>query len=216
MKKVSILIVLSLIYLNVNAGNDPYSQAMADGMSMLNEAQGPQDFLAAANKFERISAAETNKWHPSYYASFAMTLAGATEKDPKAIDENLDAAQRFIEQASSISENNAEILALQGFIYMLRIGVDPATRGQQYSGMSATSLQKAKAIDAENPRVLYLLAQLSYGTSMFFGSDGKEACDMNDKALEKFASAESVENQDAFAPKWGKEMSQGFKMQCGN
>jgi len=216
MKKAVILIVLAFLNLNLNAGNDPYIEAMSEGMSMLNEAQGPQDFLAVANKFERISEAEDTKWHPSYYASFAMTLAGATEKDPKAIDENLDAAQRFIDQASSMSENNSEVLALQGFIYMLRISVDPANRGQQYSGLSAASLQKAKAIDGENPRVLYMLAQLSYGTSMFFGSDGSEACEMNEIALEKFASAEVLQSEDPFAPKWGKEMAQGFKIQCGN
>jgi hypothetical protein len=216
MKKVVILIVLALINLNVNGGNDPYIEAMSEGMKMLNEAQGPQDFLAVANKFERISEADNNKWHPSYYASFAMTLAAATEKDPTVIDENLDAAQRFVDLSSSLSENNSEVLALQGFIYMLRISVDPANRGQQYSGMSAASLQKAKAIDAENPRVLYLLAQLSYGTAMFFGSDGSEACAMNDLALEQFTQAEGIETKYPFTPKWGKEMAQGFKAQCGN
>ena len=190
MKKTAILLVLILINLNVNGGNDPYIEAMAEGMTMLENAQSHEDLVAAANQFERIAEAETNKWHPSYYASFAMTMVAANQKDPAQIDSNLDAAQRFIDKASSVSENNAEILALQGFIYMLRIGVDPGTRGQQYSGMSVTFLQKAKAIEPENPRVLHLLAQLSFGTSMFFGSDTSEACNMNDIALERFEAVE--------------------------
>ena len=216
MKKVVIPIVLALINLSVVAGNDPYTEAMSEGMKMLKEAQGSQDFLAVANKFERISEAENEKWHPAYHASYAMTIVAAMEQDPSKKDENLDAAQALIEKAAALDHNESEVLALQGFIYMIRIGVDPASRGQQYSGMSAASLQKAKAIDPENPRVLYMLAQLSFGTAQFFGSDTSEACGLNEQALEKFNAMEEIESEDPFAPSWGKNMAEGFNAQCGN
>jgi len=216
MKKAVILIILASMNVVAFAWSDPYTKAMTEGMTMLQNAQGPQDFIAAANKFERISEAEQDKWHPLYYASYAMTIVAAIEQDPSKKDENLDAAQAFIDKAASVDHNQSEVLALQGFIYMIRIGVDPASRGQQYSGMSAQSLQKAKAIEPENPRVLYMLAQLSFGTAQFFGSDSSEACDLNELAIEKFNAAEDIENDDPFAPNWGKNMAEGFKVQCGS
>ena len=216
MKKVLTLMIAICLNLIAFAGNDPYTKAMSEGMKMLQEAQGPQDFLEAANKFERIAEAEKDKWHPSYYASYAMAIVAAIEQDPAKKDQDLDLAQSFIEKAGDVEHNQSEVLALQGFIYMLRIGVDPASRGQQYSGMSAASLQRAKAIDPENPRVLYMLAQLSFGTAQFFGSDTSEACNLNNLALEKFEAAESVQNEDPFAPSWGRNMSEGFSVQCGN
>ena len=216
MKKVLILVIMASMSFKAFAGNDPYTKAMNEGLKMLKEAQGPQDFISAANKFERISEADQDKWHPSYYASYAMTIVAAMEQDPTKKDKSLDIAQSFIENASAVDHEESEVLALQGFIYMIRIGVDPATRGQQYSGMSGASLQKAKAIDPENPRVLYMLAQLSFGTAQFFGSDTSEACQLNDLALEKFHETGVAENEDPFAPDWGKNMAEGFKVQCGN
>lgn len=216
MKKIGTLIILTSIALTALATDDPYTKAMKEGLQMLNEARGPQDFLAAANKFSRISDNEKDKWHPAYYASYAMTLVAAMEQDPSKKDANLDVAQDYLDRITNIEHNKSEALALQGFIYMIRIGVDPASRGQQYSGMSASSLQKAKSMDPENPRVMYLLAQLSYGTAQFFGSDTSEACNLNDQAIEKFRALEETDNNDPFAPKWGKNMAEQFKGQCSN
>ena len=215
MKKVLFFIILASMNFMAFTENDPYTKAMKEGKQMLQEAQAGEDFLAVANKFGRISEAEQDKWHPAYYAAYAMTIVAAMEPDPAKKDETLDAAQQFLDKSSTVEHDSSEVLALQGFIYMIRIGVDPANRGQQYSGMCAGSLQKAKNINPENPRVLYLLAQLSFGTAQFFGSDTSEACQLNDQALEKFkALAESA--SDPLAPDWGKEMSERFKTQCEN
>ena len=216
MKKLVILTAVLILNFNVKAYNDPYTIAMAKGMEMLATAQNPEDYLAVANQFERIAKAETEKWQPSYYASFAMIILSANQSDPARIDQYLEVAQRFLDQAMAIKNDNAEILALQGFLYMVAIGVDPATRGQQYSALSAAALQKAQALDAENPRVLHLLARLSYGTAMFFGSDTSMACQMNDIAVKRFEATAANHSADPFAPNWGKEMAIGFKNECSN
>ena len=74
--------------------------------------------------------------------------------------QQLDAAQEYLDNLKSIDHNKAEAHALQGFVYSLRIGVDPANRGQKFSGMSGRELKKAEKIEPGNPRVLHLLAQL--------------------------------------------------------
>lgn len=216
MKKSLILLILLSVCMMSFSANDPFTKAMNESLKMLEEAKGPEDFLSVANKFERISKKEADKWQPSYYAAYAMTILAAINQDPETKDSNLDIAESFIAKTMAKNHNEAEVLALQGFIHMVRIRVDPAKRGQKYSGRSGASLQKAQAIDPENPRVLYLLAQLSFGTAQFFGSDSAEACQLNEQALEKFYASEGEIYDDPFAPKWGMEMAKEFKEQCDN
>ena len=138
------------------------------------------------------------------------------EATPEAKDEVLDHVQTYLDKIASIEHNECEALALQGFVYMLRISVDPATRGPEYSAMSAASLQKAKSLDENNPRVLHLLAQLSFGSAQFFGSDTSEACQLNDLSLEEFISRAKEVEDESLDPNWGQNMAQAFKAQCEN
>jgi hypothetical protein len=94
---------------------------------------------------------------------------------------------------------------------MIRVTVDPASRGQQYSGLAFQAFSKAVAINPENPRALGLLAQMQYGTAQFFGSPVTEACTTLTKALEKF---ETYKNESPLAPTWGKKMAEGMKAAC--
>ena len=94
---------------------------------------------------------------------------------------------------------------------MLRVTVDPASRGQQYSGMAFQSFGKAVAMNPENPRALSLLAQMQYGTAQFFNSPTTEACATLTKALEKF---DSYKSSNPLAPQWGRKMAEGLKSRC--
>jgi cytochrome c-type biogenesis protein CcmH/NrfG len=94
---------------------------------------------------------------------------------------------------------------------MIRVTVDPATRGQQYSTLAYQSFNKAVAINPENPRALTLLAQMQFGTAQFFGSPTTEACATVTKALEKFAATSEPK---PLAPEWGKGMAEGLKGKC--
>jgi hypothetical protein len=95
---------------------------------------------------------------------------------------------------------------------MIRIGVDPASRGQEYSMKSADALQKSKKINPENPRALFMMAQLSYGTARFFGSEITEACQLNDSAIDIFET--SNQDKDNFLPQWGRNQALEFKKRC--
>ena len=87
---------------------------------------------------------------------------------------------------------------------MMRVTVDPATRGPQYSGLAMQTFGKASAINPENPRALALMAQMQYGTAKFFGSPTTEACSTLNAALEKF---DSYKSENPLSPQWGREMS---------
>ena len=213
MKKALLLAAGVFVALIAYSAEDPYVEAMKSGLEKLGDSRTPQDFRDVSNQFVRIGETEKNKWRPFYYASYALTIAGAMEPDPAKKDETLDEAMTLLKRISDMEPNEAEVGAVEGFVYMLKIGVDPATRGQQYSAMSGSALGKAQKLDPDNPRVLYLQAQLSYGTSQFFGTGIQQACDLNSKALQLF---EMEEVQHPFDPSWGKDQALSFQEQCSN
>ena len=211
MKKSIILLIGMLVAASTLFASDKYTQAMEKAMATLAEARSQEAFLEASNTFARIAAIETDKWMPAYYAAYSLTIYAAMEEDLKQKDQYLDQAEEFLTQASSADERNAEIMALQGFVYLLRIGVDPQNRGQEFSGKSANSLAKARELDPQNPRIMHLTAQLNYGIAQFFGQNGSEACKMNAQAIAMF---DTYSSDIPFYPSWGKNMALGFQERC--
>lgn len=195
----------------VLADNEKYVSTMQKQIEALNNAPDIAELQLVVNSFERIAEAEKSKWEPYYYASFGYIMMATKEKETARKDLFLDQALKGIEKAKEITPNESEIIALEGFVHMIRVTVDPASRGQQYSGMAVQSFSKAIAMNPENPRALSLLAQMQYGTAQFFGSPTTEACGTVSKALEKF---DTFKSENLLAPQWGRKMAEGLKSKC--
>ena len=133
------------------------------------------------------------------------------EKESVKKDGYLDKALSAIESGKKINGNESELVALEGFVHMIRVTVDPATRGQQYSGMAFQLFGKAVGMNPENPRALAFMAQMQMGTARFLGSSTSEACETAKKSLEKFSAFKS---ENLLAPRWGKGMTEGLLKQC--
>lgn len=205
------LLTLLFIITTAWATDDKYTETMKKNIQSIYTAQAIPDIQLAVNAFERIGAAEKTKWEPYYYASWGYIMIANRETEGAKKDAALDQAQTALKKAQDIVPAESEVVALQGFIHMIRVTVDPATRGQQYSALAYQSLNKAVAINPENPRALALLAQMQFGTAQFFGSPTTEACATAEKALEKFnVTAEPK----PLAPMWGKSMAEGLKAKC--
>lgn len=207
-----LLMLLTLILpATVLAADDKYTETMQKNINTVYTAAAPAELQNAVNTLERIGAAEKSKWEPFYYASFGYVMMANKEKDGAKKDVYLDQAAAALAKAQALRPNDSEIVALEGFIHMIRINVDPATRGQQYSGLATQSFRKAISLNPENPRALALLSQMQFGTAAFFGSPTTEACATNTQALEKF---ETFKPADALAPRWGKGMAESMKEKC--
>ncbi len=188
-----------------------YTETMEKNIKTLYEAQTIEDLQAVVNTFIRIGRAEKNKWRPYYYSAFGNIMMSARAESPEDKDAYLDKAGEELKKALALKTDEAELVALEGFILMLRIPIDPANRGPQYSGMATGALAKAAGMDPENPRALFLLAQMQMGTAQFFGSDTSEACATLDKAIELFEMQKLMHPLD---PAWGKDMAMAVKKQC--
>ena len=190
---------------------DKYTENMQKNIDSVYMSKSIAGIQRAVNALERIGEAEKTKWEPHYYAAFGYVMMATREKEAVTKDSYLDLALKANEKAKTLQPAESEIIAMEGFIHMIRVTVDPASRGQQYSSMAFQSFGKAAGINPENPRALALLAQMQFGTAQFFGSSTAEACGTNMKALEKF---ESFKSDNPLAPRWGKGMAEELKGQC--
>ncbi len=203
-------IVLTIIVSTLTA-QDKYTETMLKNIDAAYKAKTVAEYQTTANTFERIAAAEKTKWEPYYYAAFSNIMIANAETDNTKKDAYLDLATKDLDAAKAIKANDSEITALEGFVHMMRVTVDPMTRGQEYSSKAYKSFGTAVALNPENPRALALLAQMQYGTAQFFGSSTDEACGTAEKSVQKF---EMYKSDNALAPQWGKQMAEGLKSKC--
>lgn len=208
------ILVALLMLLLVQSGmatDDKYIEAMQKNIQTVYSAQSLEELQKTVNSLERIGTAEKSKWEPYYYAAFGYIMMANRETDGAKKDAYLDQSLAILKKAQAIAPAESEVAALEGFVHMIRVSVDPATRGQQYSGLAFQSFGKAVSLNPNNPRALSLLAQMQFGTAQFFGQSTAEACGTLNKALEKF---DSYKSENPLSPQWGKGMAEGLKRQC--
>ena len=215
MKKMNRTILLGTIamFLTIGTGlaNDNYREAMEKTIAQVYRASDIAQLQEAVNTFERIGLVETGKWEPQYYLAFCYLMMANLEQNAGRKDELLDRAMTAITKAKVLAPDESEVIALEGFVYMLRITVDPGSRGQEFAPRALQTLTKATSLNPENPRALALTAQMLYGSAQFFGTSTSEACEMVDKSLEKFSAYKSGNE---LAPMWGKAMAESLQEKC--
>ena len=211
LKVIPLLLALLVFAATKSVANDKYAENMQKNIDSVYTSKSIAGIQRAVNTLERIGDTEKTKWEPYYYASFGYVMMATREKEGAVKDKYLDLALKATEKAKALQPGESEIVAMEGFIHMIRVTVDPASRGQQYSSLAFQSFGKAVGMNPENPRALALLAQMQFGTAQFFGSSTAEACGTNAKALEKF---ETFKSTNALAPQWGRGMAEELKGQC--
>jgi hypothetical protein len=168
----------------------------------LDQAANPAEFTECANRFERIASAEKNRWLPYYYASYSLVVMSFDEADGEQRDLVLDRAQVLLDQALELDPDESELHVLQAFLFPSRIMVDPMSRGMLYIEKVFASLEKARSLNPENPRIYFLegVNKLNLPPGMGGGADiGRPILE---EALVKF---EAFANPDPLWPSWGEE-----------
>jgi len=211
MKKVVMLFSAIIMLSSAYAQNQAYYENMGKNLQKFASAQTIADWQDLANQFDRIANVEKTEWLPQYYAAQAIIFMSFQEQDKSKVDAYLDNAQKYIDKAMEIAKNESEIHVLQGMLYQSRIGVDPMGRGQQYSMQAYGSLEKAKELNAENPRIYFLQAQNVLYTPEAFGGGKKNALPIFQQANEKF---DKFKPANQLSPNWGKESNLQQLAEC--
>lgn len=206
MYKIAFFIVF-IIVSHLPAQNN-YEKGMDKALELW-EDQKTED---AVNLFERIASAETDNWLPPYYAAQVLILNGFSILNEKEkLEAQLKRAQGFIDDATSISKENPEIMILQALLHTVYVASDGATYGMTLSGKIVKLYNQAKIIDPTNPRVLLNKAEWDIGSAKYFGQDTAPFCKDIEKAVELFA---NFKPESKFHPNWGKERAEAVLKTC--
>lgn len=216
MKKYSLaILVMMLISMLSQASNDAYEQAMKKELLEMKKAASSSDLQKSANGFARIAAMMPEEWLPDYYAALALANAGfRSQGGTEEKDAFFAQAKKHADKAATNSPNNSEIVALQGFITMGELAVDPNSRGQHLSGVAMQTFGKAVELNRQNPRALMMLGQMELGMAQFFGQGPEKACGLIKSSLELFEKEEANSVEGTLQPTWGKEMALQLKGVC--
>ena len=204
------LMALILMSSQLLAQSGNYQTAMKKGLDLLSAAKTPENFIAAANHFERIANGESKQWLPVYYSAYAHLTAGLLSQDNSLKDQYFDMALKQIELAQAVLPDNSEIFALQGYCQFMKMSVDPQSRFSLIADARA-SLEKAKQLNPENPRPWFVQGQNTFYTPEAFGGGKAMAKGLLEQAVAKY---EQFKPEMELAPGWGAERAKMLLAQC--
>ena len=202
-----LIIIATLLVSGFVIGQTNYEK----GMQKAFELWGNNKPTEAANLFERIAKAEPDNWLPLYYAAQINIINSFGERDEEKLSSKLKKAQNLINDATTISKNNPEIMVLQALLHTAWVAYDGATYGMTLSGKVVELYTKATALAPENPRVVYCKAEWDIGGATYFGQDTKPFCKELERAMELFA---NFKPETACHPNWGKERAEVLLESC--
>lgn len=216
MKKAIFLLMLGTTSLFAQAQSERFVKAMQNNISAMDSARSAEGYQDLANSFMRIAEAEKTQWLPYYYASLSyvmqgLMLSGGQMGTGGAITDPLaDKAEGLLNKAMELEKENSEMYCVKKMISNLRMMADPMNRYQTEGAAAAEALQKAKALDPNNPRTSILEAQDKFYTPEQFGGSKTEAKTLFEEALKKF---ESFKPSSPIHPNWGKNQAVYFLSQ---
>ncbi|WP_019037289.1 tetratricopeptide repeat protein [Psychroflexus tropicus] len=201
MKTLAILIVTLFLSFSASAQLS-YEKGMKKAFDLWDQNQ----IVEASNLFERIARAESDNWLPPYYAGYTLVLSAFEVKDEATLKLKLDKAEELLNQASSLSPNNPEIMLAKALGNTAYISFDGQKYGMNLSGKNQMIYQKAMQLAPDNPRVILAKAEWDMGSAKFFGQSIQPYCEDVQKALSLFETEEKSDIR--FYPSWGKKRAQ--------
>ena len=134
------------------------------------------------------------------------------EQDKNKTDGIADKAEQLIKKAEELAGGeNSEICVIKSMIASAHMMVDPASRWQTYGPASSMHITKAKTMDPNNPRPVYLEGQAKFYTPEQFGGGKAPAKELFTKALEMF---DKFKPNTDLHPAWGRSATNYFLAQC--
>ena len=201
----------SLASANATA-TDEFASVLQETYSDFDSAKSVPEMLTASNRFGMIAKKWSNEWAAQYYAAYTLTVLSYIDKDETKRDAYLDEADKLYDKASElIKSESAEIYIMGALIANARLAVKPAVRYQKYGTIFNRNLEKAKAIQKDNPRIWYLEGTSLYFTPKAFGGGAKTAIVQFEKAEPLFVN-EKADN--ILKPYWGKKQNSDLLVKC--
>jgi len=205
MKKLIIISTFIFLFTSVHAQNEN-TQLQAD-VTKLDNANTVKDYQLLATDFLHIANEQKTQWLPYYYAALCNSKIGwlKQDSDPDNIESFANTAEEEVIKAQSLIDTAkqkkelSEIYCVQMMVNQARVFINPQTYGQKYGPTAFAYIQKAKQLNADNPRMLYLSGWQKFATPKMWGGDKTLAKQLLTRAKEKLAAESSA----SVEPHWG-------------
>jgi hypothetical protein len=187
--------------------NEKFVKAMEKALSGMDTLKTAEQWVECSNSFERIAQKEPKEWLPVYYVAFCHDMAFNMSKDPGKQELFAKRAEEFVNKADALNPDNSEIYVLKNMVSGLYIRMNPMVNGQKYGPIAAAQLEKALALDPENPRAYMQKGIGLYFTPAQWGGDKVQGKLLMEKADAKFATFKPAS---PIHPSWGKRINDMF------
>lgn len=204
MKK--LLICLSAVFISYSGFAQ--SDALQQAVNKLDQAQTVKDYEQLEQTFSNIKAEAA--WLPSYYAAFCNAKIGfLLQEDGEKIEPYSIRGEEQAKKALALLDSSkqkkeaAEVYTVLSMVYRTKVFINPMTYGRKYGTLSEQALKQAKALDAQNPRALFVAAWVKYYTPKMWGGDKELAKQLASQSLQLLINP----GTDVF-PHWGRSEDQ--------
>jgi hypothetical protein len=119
-------------------------------------------------------------------------------------------AEELLNKADALNKDNSDIYCVKKMVATLKMMADPMNRYQTEGPAATAALEKAKALDPQNPRIYLLEGQDKFYTPEQFGGSKTEAKALFEESLKKF---QTYKPQSSIHPQWGKSQVEYFLSQ---
>jgi hypothetical protein len=207
-----ILLIAAIAFAIVQCRAQDLKPVLQQTFIQFDSSQDMQQKINYSNKLGLIAKKWPDEWITHYYNAYSKAQLSYREKDASKRDAYLDEAEKEHDEAVSIlKKENDETYVLAAMIANARLAVQPATRWQKYGALFSQNLDKAKEINADNPRIYYLQGMSAFFKPKMFGGGKKAAAPYFEKAEGLFA---KQSEEDITKPYWGKRANTYFLSQC--
>lgn len=208
MKK--IILLAAIIVGNIAAATaQDFKPALEKAFLAFDTTMNPEAKTQASNKLGLIAKKWNDQWLTHYYTAYSRAnlsymIEGEAQKDAY-VDE---AERELAETVALLGKETDETYVLAAMVANARMAVKPQARWQKYGKIFEENLEKAKDMNADNPRIYYLQGTSKYFTPKMFGGGAKAAKPYFDKAMELYA--KEGEKDLTNEPAWGKRATMYF------
>lgn len=214
MKKIFTKSVLAALTLLLWAGMtqaQTLEEIIAKNLPNVNPMKPVGELMATMAQFDLAAGQYPEEWAANYYAAYAKVNTTYALEDAAQKDLLLDEADGYLAKVKELGPENAETYVLAAMVANARLAVDGQNRWQKYGAIFSENLEKAKSINAENPRIYYLKGTSTFYTPAMFGGGKKNALPFFEQAKPLF---EKESKASLLVPYWGMEMNAYHIAEC--
>lgn len=205
-----VILALTLIVGTFTTNAQSFSGKLDSAIVQFDTSQTISAKMQVSAKLDLLAAQFNTEWSVNYYAAYAKAMISYIEPDTKKRDLLLDEADRYFAKIKMVSCDSSEKYVLAALLANARLSVDGQNRWKEYGAIFDQNLQKAKAINPENPRIYYLKGVSLFYTPKMFGGGKKKAKEYFDKATPLFQN----QVKSALNPYWGQKENEDYINKC--